>query len=81
MERSGQTGYTVVQATDDSYGRDIMSVLESYQSKGACLLIGSEMGPSYQKPAEGRELVILPEYEYLKQTAKIPSFSSLSLLK
>ena len=24
------------------------------------------MGPSYQQPAEGRELIILPEYQYLQ---------------
>ena len=65
-ERSNQTGYTVVRTQGDEYSAMIRDALKFFQKKGACLLIGNEMGPSYQQPPEGRELIILPEYQYLQ---------------
>ena len=64
-ERSDQTGFTVVRAKNDYYSVSIMEALESFQSKGASVLVGDEMGPSYQQPAADRLLIVLPEYLFL----------------
>jgi hypothetical protein len=64
-EQGDLMGFTVIHDKDDYYTDTIRGVIASLKSKGACVLVGEEMGPSYQQPAAGWQLMILPEYEYL----------------
>jgi hypothetical protein len=60
-EWNNHMGFTVVA----SNSRQISTALKYHISNGANILVGEEMGPSYQQPAADRQLIILPEYYYL----------------